>query len=169
MTSKTIKGQAWIMGNKLLQDQTLILSNGETSNNTVALVEDIWKDLTSDNGTYKYNGKSYFYWTYKMTSMEDDSVEVEVMIECPRPKDGMWGEGPFDQELATAKGDWAKYWLKKFKTAYDNAVNSQTIQPKEILFPGTKYVTSTGDLKEVEEKRIQRDDLGDIENLLSAF
>ena len=51
MTSKTIKGQAWIMGNKLLQDQTLILSNGETSNNTVALVEDIWKDLTSDSGT----------------------------------------------------------------------------------------------------------------------
>ena len=169
MTSKTIKGQAWIMGNKLLQDQTLILSNGETSNNTVALVEDIWKDLTSDSGTYKYNGKSYFYWTYKMTSMEDDNTEVEVMIECPRPKDGLWGDGPFDKELATAKGDWAKYWLKKFKTAYDNAVNSQTIQPKEILFPGTQYVTSTGDLKEVEETRIQRDDLGDIENLLSGF
>lgn len=169
MTSKTIKGQAWIMGNKLLQDQTLILSNGETSNNTVALVEDIWKDLTSDSGTYKYNGKSYFYWTYKMTSMEDDNTEVEVMIECPRPKDGLWGDGPFDQELATANGEWAKYWLRKFKTAYDNAVNSQTIQPKEILFPGTQYVTPTGDLKEVEEKRIQRDDLGDIENLLSAF
>ena len=84
--------------------------------------------------------------------MEDDNTEVEVMIECPRPKDGLWGDGPFDQELATAKGDWAKYWLKKFKTAYDNAVNSQTIQPKEILFPGTQYVTPTGDLKEVEEK-----------------
>ena len=169
MAGKIIKGQAWITGDRLLQDQILLLPGGISSNNTIALIEDIWKDLTSDNGTYKYNGKNYFYWIYKMTDPEDDSNEIEVMLECPRPKDGLFGEGPFDDKLRDAKGEWAKYWLKKYKDAYDRSVAGMTIQPKEILFPGTEYVAGTGDLIKLEENRVQRDDLDDLENLLSIM
>ena len=128
MAGKTIKGQAWIMGDKLLQDQILLLPGGISSNNTIALIEDIWKDLTSDNGTFKYNGKNYFYWIYKMTDPEDDSNEIEVMLECPRPKDGLFGEGPFDDKLRDVlEEDVKKYYNKEYSilsTSSSEDINS---------------------------------------------
>ena len=67
MNSKTIKGQAWISPEgQLLQDQVLILENGATCNNTVALIADIWEDLLSKNSTVKSNGKGYFYWDLRL-------------------------------------------------------------------------------------------------------
>lgn len=165
--NKTIKGQAWISGDSLLQDQTIISTDGTAGNKVEVLIKDIWKDLVSESTTAKHNKKkTYFYWEYKQTSTEDDSVEVTVMIECPRPKDGMF-KAPFEPEKA--KTEWGKYWLSKFKTAYDNATKSNTIQPREIVFPGTEYVNPQGDIVKVPASSTPRNDLGDITNLLMAF
>lgn len=167
MATKTIKGQAWISGNSLLQDQTIISTTGAVSSNVVALIDNIWEDLTSSNGTFKSNDKkTYFYWEYKMTDSFDDTVEVTVKIECPRPKNGLFTE-PYDPSVG--KNDWEKYWLSKFKVAYDNAAKYYTIQPKEIVFPGTEYVNPQGEVVTVEERSEANNNLGDITNLLTLF
>ena len=164
--SKVIKGQAWISPEgKLLQEQILVTTVG-TSSNVVALIDDIWADLVKE-GTYKYNTKkTYFYWEYKMTDSMDDTVELDVMIECPKPKPGLFKE-PYD--VSKAKGEYAKYWVGKLKTTQENYERTATIQPKEIVFPGTEYVDSTGELKKVEKRVVSRGDLGDITNLLASF
>lgn len=164
--TKLIKGQVWISGDSLLQDQILILPNGTSSTNTVPLINNIWEDLLSEGGQYKTNKKGYFYWEAKMTDVENNDVEVTVMIECPRPKDGLFEE-PYDPEKG--KGEWAKYWLTKYKTTAENALEKMTIQKKEIVFPGTEYINQYGELVKVEEKRVTNDNLGDISNLLSMF
>lgn len=165
--TKTIKGQAWIAGDSLVQDQILVLPNGITSNNTVALIDNIWDDLTSKNGTYKWNGKSYFYWTYKMTDSENDDSEIEVMIECPRPKEELFGEGPYDN--LEVEGDYMKYWLNQYKTSWENQVKSMTIQPEEIVLHESEYIDSMGNVTKIPEKKIKNTDLGDITNLLGLF
>jgi hypothetical protein len=164
--SKLIKGQAWITPEgKLLQEQTLITSAG-TSSNVVSLIDNIWDDLTKE-GTYKYNEKkTYFYWEYKMTSIEDDNTEVTVMIECPKPKEGLFEE-PYDP--SKVKGEYAKYWVGKLKTTAENYAARCTIQPREVVFPGTEYVNSLGEIVKVEKTSVSRDDLGDITNLLASF
>ena len=58
MADKIIKGQAWISGNSLVQDQILLTDNGKSSENTVTLIDDIWDDLTKASGNkYKTNDK----------------------------------------------------------------------------------------------------------------
>ena len=166
MDNKIIKGQAWVSGDSLLQDQILVLPGGKHSVNTVPLIENIWEDLRSENGTYKSNKKGYFYWECKMTDSENDDVEIPILVECPRPKDGLFEE-PYDPSMA--KGEWERYWLTKFKTTQDNALEKMTIQKKEIVFPGTEYINQYGELVKVEEKRVTNNDLGDISNLLSMF
>lgn len=168
MNSKTIKGQAWISPEgQLLQDQVLILENGTTCNNTVALIADIWEDLLSENSTVKSNGKGYFYWDVKMTDFEDDSREVSVFIEAPRPKEGLFEE-PLDEDDYAS--EWAKYWVARIKRAQENANNKMTVQKKEITFAGTQYVDySTGETVTVNETKYTNSDIGDISNLLSMF
>lgn len=165
--TKVIKCQAWISPEgKLLQEQILVTSTGSSTSNVVCLIDDIWDDLTKE-GTYKYNSKkTYFYWEYDMTDSMDDTATVKVMIECPKPKYGLFTE-PYD--VSKAKGEYAKYWVGKLKKTQENYERTSTIQPKEIIFPGTEYVDSTGEIKKVEERIVSRDNLGDITNLLSMF
>jgi hypothetical protein len=61
MDTKIIKGQAWISGNSLVQDQIMIIPGVDSVSNVVCLIEDIWEDLSSSSGQYKTNGKGYFY------------------------------------------------------------------------------------------------------------
>lgn len=169
MTEKIIKGQAIIINDSLVQNQTLILPNGAVSENMVPIIGNIWEDLLKADGSHEYKTnlkKTYFYWEYKMTDSEDDSAEVSVMIECPRPKEGLFQE-PYEPD--EARGEYEKFWLKKYKAAADNAKNSFTIQPKEIVLGGTEYVNPQGDVVRVEEKKIINDNLGDVTNLLAMF
>ena len=92
MTGKIIKGQAMIIGDSLVQNQTLISSSG-VSENIVPLIKNIWEDLLKADGAHEYKSnlkKTYFYWEYKMTDSEDDTTEITRMIECPRPKEGLF-------------------------------------------------------------------------------
>lgn len=164
MSKKIVKGQAWISGDSLMQEQITFEPGKQPTSATVKLVENIWSDLTSDKGTYKSNAKkTYFYWEVEQTGLDDEVVKV--MIECPKPKDGLFTP-PFTD---TVKGDWANYWVGKFKTAYNNFQDRSTIQPKEVVFPGTEYVNSLGEIVKVEERKVAQTDLGDITNLLGLF
>lgn len=164
---KTIKGQAWIYGNSLVQDQIMVIPGVDSVSNVVCLIEDIWEDLTSATGTYKTNGKGYFYWEYKQTFLENPDLEVTVFYECPMPKEGLFEE-PYDPESAAS--EYSKYWLGKFKTAAENYEEKYAIQKKVIVFPGTEYMEgNTGTYHKVEETVVKNNDLGDIENLLNLY
>lgn len=166
MADKIIKGQAWIYENSLVQDQTLITTNG-TSENTVVLIENIWDDLTKASGNqYKTNNKGYFYWEVDMTSMEDDDVEVKVNVECPKPKPGLFQE-PYDPD--SVDSSYAKYWVGKMKTAQENYDNEYAIQRKEVVFTGSTYLDQTGEAVVLDDYTFINSDLGDISNLLSLF
>ena len=165
MDSKLIKGQAWIVGDKLVQSQTLFFSNGSTSENTVVLIDDIWADLRSA-GTYKSNEKkTYFYWEYQMTDLNDDDLEVTVRIECPRPKDGLY-EAPYDSYTPT--GDWETYWLGQYKAVATRYEEAYAIKKKQVVFPGTSYINQRGETVNIDENKIDAD-LGDMMNLLGIF
>lgn len=163
--SKVIKGQAWICDGKLLQEQVLVTTSGSTSN-VVSLIDDIWEDLTKE-GTYKYNSKkTFFYWEYTQTDLEGDE-ERTVMIECPRPKDGLFKE-PYDPSKVV--GEYAKTWVTKYKTAQDNYDNSSAVQPTKVILAGTEYVDpENGKLKKVEGSVVERESFDDFTNLLSIL
>lgn len=165
MSEKTIKGAAWIQGDSLIQEQLLVVPGKDVITNTVVLVKDIWKDLTTE-GTYKVANGKYFYWEYKATSHEDDDVELTLKFECPKPKEGLFKE-PYDPEQV--EGGYAKYWVAKLKEAQENYEYKAAIQKKEIVFPGTGYVGQDGNYVKVDEIRVKNDDLGDITNLLGYF
>ena len=169
--TKLIKGQAWIQGDSLVQEQLLITPGKPVLQNVVPLIENIWDNLTTESDSsvygYKYNGKKYFYWEVKMTDTSDDMVEVTVKIECPKPKVDLFSE-PYDPEKVT--GAYAKYWVGQLKTADENNKASFAIQRKVVTFPGDTYVNySTGEIYETEEIKEENNDLGDISNLLSLF
>ena len=163
--SRIVKGQAWIQGDKLVQEQILITPGSVSSTNVVALIENIWEDLIG-TGTYKTNGRGYFYWEYKITDTEDDNVEMVVKFECPKPKEGLFQE-PYDPSKCS--GEYSKYWVGRLKTAVDNFELKSTVQRKEVIFPGTTYVDSKGDVVELEDTKFSNNDLGDITNLLNIF
>ena len=163
--SRIVKGQAWIQGDKLVQEQILITPGSVSSTNVVALIENIWEDLIG-TGTYKTNGRGYFYWEYKMTDTEDDNVEMVVKFECPKPKEGLFQE-PYDPSKCSR--EYSKYWVGRLKTAVDNFELKSTVQRKEVIFPGTTYVDSKGDVVELEDTKFSNNDLGDITNLLNIF
>ena len=52
--SSTLKGQAWIMGDKLIQDNILV-DNGKTSTSQVVLIDDIWDNLINGSLDYPIN------------------------------------------------------------------------------------------------------------------
>lgn len=170
--SKTIKGQVWIQHisdyprkDSLVQEQLLVIPKQDITTNTVTLIENIWDDLKSE-GTYKWNGKKYFYWEYKMTYTENEDVEVAVKFECPRPYNDFFSEEDTEE---TVIGDYAKYWIKRYKTAEENFEYKESIQKKDIIFPPTQYVNSNGELVEVDEIKVSNNDIGDITNLLNLF
>ena len=159
----TVYGQAFISGDSLVQDQ-LLLTEKTQSENTIVLISDIWKDLLSSSGKWKAGKNGYFYWEVEMTDTEDTDKKVKVKVSCPKPDPSL-----FEYDFEESKGDseWTAYWKKKMKTVEDSVYNStNAIQPKEITLPGTKYINQNGETVEVEETKIIRDNLGDIQNLL---
>ena len=54
-TTKTIYGQAYIIGNSLVQDVVFFI-NDTQSESTVEIIKDIWEDLKSTSGTFKTDG-----------------------------------------------------------------------------------------------------------------
>lgn len=166
MDTKIIKGQAWIEGNNLVQEQITFTATGHDSCETVILVENIWDDLTKENHLYKVGKPGYYYWDYKMTDTEDDTIEKDIMFECPKPKFDLFSE-PYDPE--TVNGEYAKYWVQKLKTTQENMDKCSSIQRKEILFAGTSYTDQKGDIITIEDTVENNTDLGDITNLLSLF
>ena len=189
MAEKIIKGQPYIQGDSLVQDQTKITNKGKAIDIPAAvIIEDIWENLknntpyTYDNGSksYKTNSKKdYFYWEVKQTSIESDDIEVTINFECPKPKEGLFDdlwESNIDPENETvlSMGDYTAYWYKKVYTARTNYQNEMTIQKKEVTFePVTMTDYSNENFGEVKEVvpgyTIKNDDLGDISNLLSLF
>lgn len=166
MSERIIYGQAWIHGDKLLQDQTTFTTEGRCTDSTKVLIENIWDDLTSA-GTYKCNeAKNYFYWEYTRTKLDDDYSTVTMKIECPRPKPGLF-EKPYDPESVT--GDYAKHWVERMKRASENGEKAYTIQKQEVLLRGTSYINQNGETVTIDDITIDNDDLGDITNLLSLF
>lgn len=179
--SRTIKGQAWINKEKtgsdengnpiytysLVQD-TITFDVGKETSAVEVIIEDIWEDLTSASGKYKFNSKKdYFYWEYKMTDISDDNLEVTVNFDCPRPIEGIFEE-PYDPE--SVSGEYAKYWVEKLKTVSDNYENAAAIQRKEVVFPGTEAINySTGEIETYEDIIFHNSDLGDVTNLLNLF
>ena len=169
---KLIKGQAWILGDQLMQEQLLIVPGSSVvAENNVVLIDNIWDNLLTEAGDseygYKTNGKKFFYWEVKMTDTSDDNIEVTVKIECPRPKDGLFNE-PYDPNRVV--GEYAKYWMNQYKTAAENSETRLAIQKKTVTFPGTTFVNfSTGELYTTDTVEIGNNDLGDISNLLGMF
>lgn len=166
MDSKTIKGEVWIQGSSLVQEQILLVPGSASSTNVISLIDDIWADLETGGGTYKTNGKGYFWWEVKMTDTETEDSEVTVKFECPKPKEGLFSE-PYDPDKAD--GEYAKYWVGRLKTATENYEYKAAIQKKEVVFPGTSYVNQNGELVEVKETKVGNSDIGDITNLLNMF
>ena len=167
MADKIIKGQAWVSGYSLVQDQILLTENGKSSENTVVLIANIWDDLTKASGNeYKTNNKGYFFWEVEMTSMENDDIIVKVNIECPKPKQGLFQE-PYDPD--SVDSSYAKYWVGKMKTAQENYENEYAIQRKEVVFDGCTYLDQEGQEVELPDYTFNNSDIGDITNLLSLF
>lgn len=191
-TSKTeiIYGQAWIVGDSLVQEQIHLFQVGSStvnSENIVVLIENIWDNLLDEPNTintmsnpdgkccsgYKTNGKKYFYWEVKMNSVSDDSTVLTVKIECPKPKEGIMDKfynkekDCYDESLAT--GDYAKFWVNKYKVADENNKASFAIQKKSVTFPETSYLDQEGNTVTLKEVKVENNDLGDITNLLGLF
>lgn len=186
MAEKIIKGQPYIFGDSLVQDQTKITSSGKAIDIPAAvIIEDIWNNLRNNSGSgptaYKTNPpkKDYFYWEVKQTSIESDDIEVTINFECPKPKEGLYDDllrdGNIDPDSSTITdmGDYTAYWYKKIYTARENYEKEMAIQKKEITFNDYNVTGYTNDdFGETVNKSgytIKNDDLGDITNLLSLF
>ena len=167
--SKTVYGQAFIQNDSLVQE-TITFEEGHSDciNGTRVIVENIWDDLMSGpEALYRYNNeKTYFYWPYTITSLDNDDVTLTVNYNCPQPKEGLLTP---DMEESELNSEWAKYWLAKIKTANENAENSLAIQRKEVTFPGTTYINQEGNVETINDYVFRNNDLGDITNLLSLF
>ena len=166
MESKTLKGQAWIQGDQLVQEQVLVVPGQATSTAVVTVIDNIWEDLKSETGKWKTNDKGYFYWEYKQTDISNDDVEVTVKLECPRPKEDTF-EYPYNPE--SVSGKWAKYWVERLKTASENYEKAYAIQRKEITFRGgrTRF-TLDGKIITSPEITISNPDT-DMANFLNIF
>ena len=174
--SNVIKGQAWIKGDKLLQDQIVFLNNIPTEN-IVVLISNIWDNLLKGpkegEPTAKTNGKGYFYWELEINSIDNESELVKFLVECPKPREEDFIESSEEaSNLATYKdsSEWANYWYERYKTAMENAEKKMTIQRKEVVFGGSNYIDPNGEPQTIEEKHVQTDHvLGSIANLLMMF
>lgn len=172
---KIIYGDYYIIRNQdgsdsLVQYQTLVskLTTGKIiiSDNTVVLIKDIWKDLLSDNGTYKTNGKGYFYYEIKKTSIDNDDITIQEKFECPKP-DEMYQDRIADGEFS---GSYADYWKDKINKARENYQKESVILKNEILLKGTEYEVPNKHIK-VDNITVKRSDTGisELGNLLTLF
>ena len=170
MATKTIKGQAWIFGDKLVQDQIIIGDDGKTVQGNAVLIEDIWEDLKKKTGQkYKSNKKkTYFYWEYDTTDPENDDLTMKIMIECPRPKEGMYTP-PYKDINTGSMGDWEKHWVEKYKKAEINSEKAYVVQETKVTLPGSTYIDQKGNKVELPETKINRGFDSDLANLLSIF
>ena len=163
MESRTLYGQAYIFEDKLIQDQILVLENGNISEAQVAIINNIWDNLLSGNDAefpVKGNGK-FFYWEVKMTNPTDDSVEEIIKIECPRPSSDIL------DRLSTGTSIWAQYWAAEYQKVLES---NPTIQKTEFVLLGEKsFDFSTETWKEPTEIISKNNDLGDITNLLDIL
>lgn len=141
---RTIKGQPYLNGKSLMQDQILLVSTDgkrvQYAEGTTALLPDIWADLKSATGTWK-RSKNYFYWEIDVSDTSDDAPSgaiVKYRYECPKP-----GPDLFDYDYTAAAGDsdWVKYWKAKFKATESSPyVSTGAMFKTEVILPGTKYI-----------------------------
>ena len=180
--SKTVKGQAWVEGDSLKQEQLLMLPGSSiVSENIVSLIDNIWDNLAEEEGNdptygYKTNKKRYFYWEVKMTDTADEMNEVTVKVECPKPDmkffEKIFGENiePSEWDIEKATGSYAKYWAGVFKTADQNNKANFAIQKKVItITEGSTMDFKTGQIVETRQIKVDNNDIGDITNLLGLF
>lgn len=184
--NKIIKGQAWISATgSLLQDQICIYPDGRSTSNVVALIPDVWENLFTGGGNNQEdvdyiwtNNKGFYFWKVKTTDIGDDSIEVDVFIQCPKPRyediDRLLSTeiSPRTVEINGSSVEeipWVTYWAERYRTTLKNAEDKLAIQKKEIVFPGTSYIDQHGNTVEVEEKKETNYELGSIANLLSMF
>lgn len=171
MITKQIYGQAFIAEDSLYQDIVLLTiddnNNRNQSENTVKIIDDIWKDLMSNSSKAKTDKKGYWYWEVDMSTLDETDSLVKVKVSCPKPGPELFD---YDFEEKSGDSDWTKYWKGKMSQVKDSVYNSTNgLQQKEIILPGTKYINQNGETVEVEETKITRNDLGDIQNLLNCL
>lgn len=99
-----------------------------------------------------------------ISDMTDEEIEAMNKKEYTMTK--KYGF-PFE-EFLSKKSDYLNYWLNKFKTTWINSANNNVIQRKEIIFPGTTYVSQKGNVT-IDKTVISNNDLGDMTNLLCMF
>lgn len=198
MSELIVKGQAWIVDDKLVQDQ-ITFSDSDTAKNgtteTVVLVDNIWDDLFSGAGKYEWNNRNYFYWEYEMTDTTSDTGDVVLIkYECPKltyeiakeklipgdtPEERDQNEAdliasqgfPFGdpRKESLGKGDYVDYYITKFIEAYENSLKYGNIQRTEVTFPGSTHVGLDGNTVTVDKVTVANYDFGDISNLLCSF
>ena len=186
MSELVIKGQAWILDDKFVQDQ-IVFSDSITSNNGASnvsvILENIWDDLFSGSGTYE------------MTDTTSETGDlVTIKFECPkltyekaveRLVPGATKEArekkeaelvatqglPFDdpRKGSLGMGDYVDYYITKFWEAYENSLKYGNIQRTEVTFPGSTHIGLDGETKIVEKVTVKNFDFGDISNLLCMY
>lgn len=166
--TRIIKGEAYILGDSLVQDQTVFREDGLVSESQAIIIENIWDDLMAERHQYKVGIRgNYFYWEVDQTDTEDGNVEVKVLIECPSPKIPKTEEDKLD--LKSSKGEWPTYWFKRIETYENNYKKNYVIQPQTVVLSGSKYIMTDGTFREVKDEEVINTDFGDITNLMSHF
>ena len=185
---RTIKGQPYLDGSTLRQDQILLITSDgkrvQEASGTITLVPDIWIDLKKSSGGSWKRRKNYFYWEVDVTDTSDDSMSgtIKVEYECPRPTPEFFG---YDYTSNPGDSEWMKYWKTRFQTtAQSPYVGSGAMFRREVILPGTKYIKFGRALHRGQDEAIQdpdgnwtseeikvpeaKVDLDDTMNLLSA-
>lgn len=172
--TKTVLGQAFVNGQRLVQDQIfmIILPGGKvnSSMNHVTLIEDIWEDLKgSDKYGVKHGKGDYWYWEIDVTDTETEKV-TKMKVQVPRPGQMVfWNEEKKEFDLEESKEDteWASYWKKRISDYINSpSYKENAISPVEVTFPESKYLDQNGNEIVKKEITFNRDDLGDMDNLL---
>ena len=173
MAQKVIKNAPYIDGDKLVQEQIVFIENKkkvEELNETVVLIENIWEDLKSKSGQWKWNKAKYFYWENEVTSLEDETIKVQT--EAPQPTQEVFNN---DLEVLEEDSDWTKYWKTLInKTEESFEVNSKITEDRIDAQKGTlvDYTPGAdGAMYEINDKNNipKRDDKDLITNLQSIL
>ena len=184
--SKTLLGQAWLTTSdnatkiSLVQEQTLILDNGNLANNVVVLIDDVYDNLMNGSEEYpvKTNAtKKYFFWEVKVTDTADDSREVTIRVECPKPLSNTFEE-PYVYDENIHKTEWAKFWVERLAVMSSN-LDKTYIQKQEYTLPTSDRVSfNPNDWDDpqgpeswipADEIKVIVNDIGDVTNLLNAI
>lgn len=110
---------------------------------TKVLIEDIWTDLKKSSGEWKSNGKKYFYWEYEVTSLEDETIKVQ--IEAPVPCREVFADedGNVSFEISDSDSAWSKYWKTEMKKAESNYQDESKITEDRAKVMKTNLVDYT--------------------------